>query len=323
LEVVESNLDDLNRAVGERHGPWPFRLEDWVRPEVVYELAERLRLVSGGELSARTREVRSFLARRPEVERLVPILLERGDPEGRSFAINLATIGQTPELLSALHDFVFSRNGSDQSRIEATEVLLRTSQMQPGTHQVWIKGRWEKSLIMGAIIHGEPVKNVGKKATPLVDSGLQALHAGDGARAESLFRQALLIEPDNPMLINNLISSLDLQGRDRETEEMMVELHRQFPDYLFGRIAMAALAVKKGEFERAQEYLNPIYERRRLHFSEFRALAFTRIDLALARGDREDARLWFEHLEQIYPDARRLENYRLRVRDPSAAKDQE
>jgi hypothetical protein len=97
---------------------------------------------------------------------------------------------------------------------------------------------------------------------------------------------------------------------------MIVELHRQFPDYLFGRIAMAELAMKQGEFDRAQEYLNPLYERRRLHFSEFRALAFARIDLALARGDREEARLWFENLEQIYPDARGLESYRLRVRDP-------
>jgi tetratricopeptide (TPR) repeat protein len=282
-----------------------------VRREVVYELEYQLQLVSDGDLSALVSAGRSFLARYPELTGIVPILLERGDPAGRSFAIRGAAIGQTPELLSALRDFVFSRYGPDLIRIQATEVLLQTEWLQPGSHQMWVKGRWEESLIMGAVIDGEPIRNVGEKARPLSDKALYALRAGDGLKAEGLLRQALLIEPDNPMLIHNLLSSLSLQGRTEEVEELAEKLHRQFPEYFFGRTNMAMLAIQKGELDRAGEYLKPLYSRRHFHFSEYRSFASVQIKLALARGDRKTARQWLENWERIDPDNRELERFRI------------
>ncbi|MGH9770028.1 MAG: tetratricopeptide repeat protein [Blastocatellia bacterium] len=317
LELAVDNLEDLQNPIDERHGPWPFHLQDWVRREVVYELEDELQFISDHDKAALARIGKQFLARHPELKHIVPILLEQGDPAGRSFAITVATIGQTPELLSALRNFVLGRNGPDVFRIRSTQVLLETGFLEPGAYQMWIKGEWDESLLMGVMIDGEPIKNVGKKAEPLVNQALHLLRAGDGRKAEAVIRQAMLIEPDNPMLINNLIKSIEMQGRRREVEAMAEDLYERFPDYLFGRTNIAILSIMKGDLDRARECLKPLYSRKRMHFSEYGAFASAQIELALASGDRKLARQWFENWERIDPDNQQREKYRARVKSLS------
>jgi len=317
LELAEANLEDLQTPIDERHGPWPFHLQDWVRREVVYELEDELQFVSDDDRPALVRVGKRFLAQHPDLKHIVPILLERGDPAGRSIAISVATIGQIPELLSALRNFALGRNGPDLFRIRSTQVLLETGYLEPGPHKMWIKGQWDESLLMGVMIDGEPIKNVGKKAEPLVNQALHLLRAGDGKKAEAVIRQALLIEPENPMLINNLIKSIELQGRRREVEEMAEDLYKRFPDYLFGRTNIAILAIQKGDLDRASECLKLLYSRKRMHFSEYGAFASAQIELALASGDRKLAKQWFENWERIDPDNLQREQYRARVKSLS------
>ncbi|MCI0423455.1 MAG: tetratricopeptide repeat protein, partial [Acidobacteria bacterium] len=152
LELAIANLEDMQNPIDERHAPWPFHLQDWVRREVVYELEDELRFISEDDKASLARVGKRFLARHPELKHIVPILLERGDPAGRSFAITVATIGQTPELLSALRNFTLGRNGPDLFRIRSTQVLLETGYLEPGPHQMWLKGQWEESLLMGVMI---------------------------------------------------------------------------------------------------------------------------------------------------------------------------
>jgi tetratricopeptide (TPR) repeat protein len=317
LELAEANLEDLQNPIEERHVPWPFHLHDWVRREVVYELEDELRFVSEDDKALLVRVGKRFLARHPELKHITPILLERGDPAGRSFAITVATIGQTPELLSALRNFVLGRNGPDLFRIRSTRVLLETEWLEPGPQQMWLKGQWDESLLMGVMIDGEPIKNVGKKAEPLVNQALHLLRAEDGEKAEAVIRQALLIEPENPMLINNLIKSIELQGRRQEVEEMAEDLYERFPDYLFGRTNIAILAIQKGDLDRASECLKPLYSRKRMHFSEYGAFASAQIELALASGDRKTAKQWFENWDRIDPDNQQRERFRARVKSLS------
>lgn len=326
LELAVGNLEDLQNTIDARHGPWPFHLQDWAPREVVYELEDKLRLFSEEDelrfyseedKASLVRTGKQFLALHPELKHLVPILLERGDPAGRSFAITVATTGQTPELLSALRDFVLSRNGPDLFRIRSTQVLLETGYLEPGPQQMWIKGEWGESLLMGVMIDGEPIKNVGKRAEPLVNQALHLLRAGDGKKAEAVIRQAMLIEPENPMLINNLIKSIELQGRRREVEAMAEDLYERFPDYLFGRTNIAILSILKGDLDRAGECLKPLYSRKRMHFSEYAAFASAQIELALASGDRKLAKQWFENWERIDPDNQQREQYRARIKPVS------
>ena len=124
----------------------------------------------------------------------------------------------------------------------------------------------------------------------------------------------MLIEPENPILINNLIKSIELQGRRREVEEMAEDLYERFPDYLFGRTNIAILAIQKGDLDRASECLKPLYSRKRMHFSEYGAFASAQIELALASGDQKLAKQWFENWERIDPDNLQREQYRIRIK---------
>ena len=57
------------------------------------------------------RASRRYLKQHPEMLTLVPILLERGDPEGREFAFKLAILAETPELLAVLTQGKITQGG--------------------------------------------------------------------------------------------------------------------------------------------------------------------------------------------------------------------
>lgn len=153
------------------------------------------------------------------------------------------------------------------------------------------------------IFHSPAVEHILDQATPL-------LRAGDGQAAERLYRQALALEPDKPDLLNNLAASLSLQGRRVEATILLEVLHYQHPDYLFARTGLAKAALQNGDLERAQALLEPLYERREFHISEFDALCATQLDLLFLQNDRLSAKTWFEMWENCNPKNPKLDFYR-------------
>jgi tetratricopeptide (TPR) repeat protein len=153
------------------------------------------------------------------------------------------------------------------------------------------------------IFHSPAVDLILEQATPL-------LKAGDGQAAEKLYRQALELEPHKPDLLNNLAMSLSLQGRREEAILLLEVLHYQHPDYLFARTGLAKATMQNNDLERAQALLEPLYERRKFHVSEFDALCATQIDLLLLQNDRLSAKNWFEMWENFNPKNPKLDFYR-------------
>ena len=86
-------------------------------------------------------------------------------------------------------------------------------------------------------------------------------------------------------------------------------LYCQHPDYLFARTGLAKVALQNGDLERAQALLEPLYERRKFHFSEFDALCATQIDLLLLQNDRSSAKTWFDMWEDCNPQNPKLDFY--------------
>jgi len=312
FELAESNLRDLRQPVGERHAPWPFNINEWVRRSTIEDLIKQTQYVGNSE-SAMMRAGRRFLDQHPEMNVVIPILLERGDPVGREFALRTAALAQTPELLSALRDFVLSQHGPDALRIQASEPVVKAGLLPGGMTRFWVSGEWQEVLLMGVEIHGEPVGKMSPKTERLLRPALEALHAGNGVKGETLLKQALEIEPNNPALLNNLGKAYELQGRQREAEELAYQIHERFPDYLFGRTNLAMVLILKGELDRADELLKPLFSRQRMHFGEYGAFAAAQVELALARGNRKAARSWFEMWEQVDPDDPNLEHFRRRI----------
>jgi predicted Zn-dependent protease len=140
------------------------------------------------------------------------------------------------------------------------------------------------------------------------------LKDGYAEDAEKLYREALALEPDAPDLKNNLTAALMAQGREEEGIALLEEIHAQSPDYLFGRVGLARVALRDGNLEKAKALMEPLMNRRRFHVSEFRAWVQTQIEMSLFQKQKDGARTWLEIWEAELPEDPMIPAYRRRIR---------
>ena len=316
LSRAAENLADLRKPVGQRDGPWAFSINEWVPPKTLEDMAAILQSATRGKSTDERvrRAARRFLARHPEIEGLIPILLERGDPWGRKFAYYLTRILETPEALDALADFALSPFGPDELRQEAAYALVDAGRLPRGQMvKMWVEGEQHDLLLFGYSISPEPVGQLPRQAQRLLEGAISALYERRLDEAEQQLQEALEILPDHPSLLHNLAAVYDLRGDSKRSRELVERAIEIDPDYTIGRCQMARFAVERGELEEAERWLEPVMNQEHLHVSEFVALCEARIDLALAYGQPEAAQSWLEMWEQVDPDHPYLPIWRRKV----------
>lgn len=144
----------------------------------------------------------------------------------------------------------------------------------------------------------------------LTDEARALLHARNGQAAERLYRQALALEPGQSDLLNNLAASLLIQNRKTEGKAVLETIHLLFPDYLFARTGLASIAVREGDLERAADLLEPLFERRDLHYSEFDSICMSQIELLIMQNELVATKEWFKIWEDCNPKNPKLDSYR-------------
>jgi tetratricopeptide (TPR) repeat protein len=320
LKAAKENLDDLRRPIGARHGPWAYELSQWLSPKSLLDLKNLLGPTvgnAGGKSVAQA--ARRFLQIHPEMLTLLPVLLERSDPDSTKFVVALVKMSQSPELLAALKDFALGQRGSDSLRFEAARIVSEAGLLPSGPVKLWAKGEQHESLLLNFEISPEPVRRQYSTAVDeLLSSALHALQEhGDATLSETLLKQALQLEPDAPDVLNNLAATYEFQGRAREAETLTRQIFASHPDYFFARVNMARFYTRDNDLDQAEEMLTPLMSRRRLHTTEFVALAVARIELCLARDQKDGARSWFDMLESIQPQHPATEIYRRKLFKPT------
>jgi Flp pilus assembly protein TadD len=315
LELARANLDDLRRSAGERHAPWAFGLANWIPPTTVDAFLARVRRLSGqtGE-EAVARAARRFLRDHPEVTTLVPVLLDRGDPMGRDLALRIALAAREPAMMAALRDFALGQRGPDEMRHAAAQAARGAGLFPPGPARLWLEGEWRETHLLDFEVHGEPLVQHRPPVQRWANQAREALHAGKPTEAEQALKMALDLQPDAPDLMNNLAVAYMLQGRAAESEQLLRRIHAMHPDYLFGRVSVAQLALRSGHIEDARTLLEPLLRRRQFHFSEFSAFCQAQMDLLLAQGNPAGASQWLAMWESVDPDNRHLDQWRNRLR---------
>jgi tetratricopeptide (TPR) repeat protein len=320
FELARRNLDDLVRPVGQRNAPWSYSFNYYVPRQLIDGLVERMGSVRGkGDEEAGVREAKRYLQAHPELEGLVPLLLDRSDQAGRELALHLARLLRTPALLEAVRDFALGRRGADRLRMQAAELASQAGFFPESRVRMWLEGEWRDIALMRWEIHSDPVER--RHAPGVIDllgQGVAALQGGDFARAERILRQALAIDANDPVVLNNLAVACANQGRTEESEAISIRLYEKHPDYLFGRTALASLAAERGELDRARELLAPLVERPRLHRNEFTSLCIAQLNLHLAAGEDEPVKHWLGMLRQVSPDHPLLGSYEERLRQSQA-----
>ncbi len=316
LEIAQSNLDDLSKPIGERHAPYAFRLTEWLPGRLLSHFVQLVQQpVDDKSVSCEDRPtwLAHQLAEHPELVRMAPILLERGDASSREFVIQLAKSTQSPELLELLREFTFSQWGADQARHSAAIVAQEAGLIKPGQIRMWLQGDWHDIYLMSFEITDKPKGNLAPKVQKLLERALLLLHQGKGEEAEKLLKQALEIAPDNPSLLNNLAIAYSQQERTEESEALLREIHQRFPDYLLGRTAVAKLHAYAQEYEQAEALIRPLFEVTEFHVVEYSALCDAQITILHAKGEIEGAKAWAKMWENVTPDHPTLEYWQLRL----------
>ncbi|HET6884567.1 MAG TPA: tetratricopeptide repeat protein [Pirellulales bacterium] len=307
LELADENLDDSNRPIGEREGPWPFEPGRWMSQNAMSDLHARLSAKKDLSENEVAEIERGFLAEHPEVEAVIPVLLDRGDPEVRALFLRMAIVTDTPAMREALKAFALGKRGSEGQRIQAAEHLCRVGVLDAQRLRMWVKGEQRDVMLAEFELHEEATSLGDAQAEELARQAYQALSEGDGARAEELLNSAIDLVPDRPSLHNNLANAYKTQGREEEAIAKVKWIRQRYPDYLFGRVQFAHRYIASGELDLAEAELRPLRDRRRLHVSEFSARMLAEVRLAHARRDLDAARTWLDFWERFLPDDPQLD----------------
>jgi tetratricopeptide (TPR) repeat protein len=319
LEFARANLADLSRPEGERNGPWAFTLNYFLRREAVEEMVKEIGRAVRRKKADSTEAMQDYARRHPEITHLIPYLLERGDPNGRDFAIKLASAIETPELLAALRDFALGQQGSDQTRMEAAQAATQAGLLPGGLPtRMWVKGEWREILMLGFEISFEPDEEsrLAPKVERLAADALEEIKHGDPGKGERLLKRSIEIAPNNPSLLNNLAAAYAIQGKVEESRKLVAETRQRFPDYFFGITNEALNLARDGKPDEAEELVRPLLQRKRLHVTEFTSLCHAQIEIAIARRNRKSAQGWIQMWESVTPDDPNLEILRSRVERP-------
>jgi tetratricopeptide (TPR) repeat protein len=309
MHIAQDNLDDLQNRPGERSGAWPFPLPQWIPVTWVKSLLDIAEVSSEGAMK---RSMERFVRETPEFLAVTPILLERGDPYSREFVLHTASYIPVP----GLREFVLSSHGTDEDRMEASRYATEQGLLPRGKPVLmYNRGKQQELMLMNYEIHDEPQRaDMPKQARRLMEQSVAAMRQGNIEEALRLAQEGLKIAPDAPPLMNGVAAALAGLGRREELEVVVRRTAELHPNYLFGRCDMARLCIEEGKLDEAQQWLEPLLERPRLHFSEFNAICMAQIELLTAKGETDGARSWLAIWEQANPDALQIPIYRQKLK---------
>jgi tetratricopeptide (TPR) repeat protein len=322
LAIAQDCLAERLLPVGERHLPWYWSFPYWFPFDMDQLLQDRFGWdVENLDEEYFAREMNALLDEYPYLPKLFPHLLERGDRAAREFVVNLIRVVDAPELMDVLYAFAQGRYGSDELRMEAMQFINQYhGDMLPADRSVsmWVEGKPTELLLIGFEItdEPEPVAGIPVEILDQFADAYDLILEDETAEAEQLLKEIIAAAPEFYSAYNHLGMVYERQGRFQEAHQLVEETHARFPDYLFSRVAMARILIKKDDVEEARALVEPILRRSKLHYSEFRALAQVQMDLALADKQPETARTWLGFWEQVDPDDPDLAMWKLRIDGP-------
>ena len=306
LVPAESNLIDLRKPIGERNGPFYFELGDWLSQKQQTSLGSIFDAISDYNADSRpdlSNRVGEFIRQNDDLERLAPDMLDRGDHSAIQFATVMARYSSEPDIQAALRAFVVGHRGADSLRHELGTDLHREGFFDSNTIEMYVRGKRDRIEFIDFEITEEATFPTDRDddLQQLMEYAVKHLYAGEGVEAEELLRQAIQDEPDAPDIKNNLAMALQLQDRFEEADQLLGEVIERHPDYFFGQIAVANRALQRSDFDDALETLAKLQRRKRLHGTEFAALANAMVYTFVGRREFPSAERWLHMLRDYDP----------------------
>jgi tetratricopeptide (TPR) repeat protein len=314
LTEARENLDDLRGPASERNGPWALAMQYWVPrrwfERIMLEINALGNRKSGS--SGRGKEETAFdiVARYPVLAQLAEIFLERGDAKSRQFAGPWLAMSKNPRHIEKLKAFVFGRSGSLKARANAATLLMKGGHLPSGMTKMWNGEKESDFLMLNMEITDESDREFPRKYEARIQRAHDALAYGKYELAETLYDELLKIFPNDPRLLHNFSMTFRGRGEAEKADRIQARIREEFPDYFFARTDWANQLVTQRRFDEARAILAPLMEARKLHVSEFAALAESWIHLSWADGQKEAAKQWFGIFENACQGHPHLEKWR-------------
>ena len=299
FEYARQNLDNLKLPIGERDTPWAFDINEWFNSKIKEDIKRVIDQSETGNDKKYQSLAKAIIKNNPNLIALIPILLQRGSPLARQFAIYIATLTKKPELVKALKEFAFGREGCDKERIKVAQNLNQEGLIPSGNVKMWINGEQTELLLMGMEINDEPTVTHSKKVQKLGQKAVLCIKSGDAEEAESILMEALKLEPSAPDLKMNLANAYLLQDREEEAYDLLHKIHEESPDYAFAAISLAQLYIENKELEKAEEMLIPLLKKKKFNYQEFCRLCEAQIELSVKKKTPEAALSWLNMWKQL------------------------
>ncbi len=299
FEYARQNLDNIKLPIGEQDTPWAFDISEWFDSKIKEDITQMISQSETENDNKYQSIAKGIIKNNPHIIALIPILLQRGSPLGRQFAISIAILTKKPELVAALKEFALGREGSDRERLEVAQKLNQEGLIPSGNIKMWIKGEQKELLLMGMEINDEPTVTHSKKVKQLGQRAVMCLKMGDAEEAESILMKALKLEPSASDLKMNLANAYMLQEREEEAYDLLHKIHEESPDYAFAAISLARHCIENKELEKAEEMLTPLLKKKKFNYQEFCQLCEAQIELVVKKKTPEAALSWLNMWKQL------------------------
>jgi tetratricopeptide (TPR) repeat protein len=92
--------------------------------------------------------------------------------------------------------------------------------------------------------------------------------------------------PEVPLLFNNLANIKEAMGHPESAVKALLEQALLIdPEYLFAKASLARIAARQGDVEQAKAMLQPLLGRDSYHYSEWRSILLTQVEMATQQGE--------------------------------------
>ena len=208
------------------------------------------------------------------------------------------------EAAEALQRFALLPIGTPGERMGLLQSLRAQGVLAPDVMPEFWDGREVRQIkLISTEISREPLP------TGLTDDQLQLLSTSIGLFNQGLWdaAEAPLLEllrqvPTHHSAVGNLAAIKMAQGHREEAIAIYRDLIGKQPDYLIGRCNLANILIQDGDLDGAQQLLEGLAERERLHIQEIFLLYGAHACLLAARGDMESAERFLDSLEPMIED---------------------
>ncbi|MBT9316564.1 tetratricopeptide repeat protein [Leptothoe spongobia] len=300
MEVAKENLDNFDMTSTFKEGPWAFELNSWVENGAYQDLRQvALAMTPEREPQpALVAAVDKLLADYPFVSEMVSVWLKRGSPRARMLAMIIAKSCPHETHIAAVNEFVAGTYGSDSQRYHMAAYLLGQQKLK--TTKLWFNGEWcDNPPLASYEIVPEPPAVESPEVNELLDKAMKkiALESPKAAEtAEEYLKQALILEPDNAVLLNNLALAYTHQGQLVESRQLTQRIIDEHPEDVDSRVAMAQLYLQEENLAAAETILDGLLRQPQLTEDSLVSLMLTRSRLLMLQGKEEMARLWFQEV---------------------------